>query len=245
MALLKAQSGPLIVTFLVFASAAFAEEPLPVARLPEAAGALGQAGTGAENPAPGKGGAKQKHAYQDLFTRESAKYGLPPALADAVAAIESDYDPAAAGSAGEIGLMQILPSTAAMLGFAGNAAELAKPEVNIHYGVTYLGEAWQLAGGDLCRTLMKYRAGHGEEVMSALSASYCQRARAQLAAAGSPLAGPAVIPLVFTAPSRLAPKRGPRIRTATTSRAFWRAEEARVRLITQRLEEKWRRVALR
>jgi len=39
--------------------------------------------------------------------------------------------------------------------------------VNIHYGVTYLSQAWRLANGDLCRALMKYRAGHGEEMMSA------------------------------------------------------------------------------
>ena len=39
---------------------------------------------------------------------------------------------------GEIGLMQVRPSTAAMLGFDGDTTELAKPEVNIRYGVTYL-----------------------------------------------------------------------------------------------------------
>src|SRR5258707_12247174 len=94
--------------------------------------------------------------------------------------------------------MQIRPETAAMLGFRGSAEDLAKPETNIHYGVTYLSKAWRLANGDLCRTLMKYRAGHAEEVMTKRSVNYCNRARNHLAGLGSPLATgttpPAIIP---------------------------------------------------
>ena len=96
----------------------------------------------------------------------SSKTGLPADIADAVVQVESNYNPRVIGGVGEIGLMQIRPQTAAMLGFRGSAEDLAKPEVNIHYGVTYLSKAWRLANGDLCRTLMKYRAGHGEEVMT-------------------------------------------------------------------------------
>ena len=76
--------------------------------------------------------------------------------------IESAYDPTRIGGVGEIGLMQVRPQTAAMLGFSGCAGDLATPETNIHYGVKYLAGAWRRAGGDLCRTLMKYRAGHGD-----------------------------------------------------------------------------------
>jgi hypothetical protein len=172
---------------------------------------------------------------------------LPPDIADAVAAVESGYDPGAVGSVGEVGLMQVRPETAAMLGFKGDLAELAKPDVNIHYGITYLSQAWRLANGDLCRALMKYRAGHGEELMSALSATYCGRARAHLAAAGSPFAAGVTVPSVFEPPLPPAPavRRGPRFRTAAVSRAFWAAEEARVKAITQRIESKWRRVASR
>jgi hypothetical protein len=42
---------------------------------------------------------------------------------------------------------------------------------------------------------MKYRAGHGEERMSERSVEYCRRARAHLAAIGSPLAN-APVPAV-------------------------------------------------
>src|SRR3954449_4701365 len=43
--------------------------------------------------------------------------------------------------------------------------------------------------GDVCRALMKFRAGWGEERMTPLSVEYCRRARGHLAAIGSPLAG--------------------------------------------------------
>jgi len=134
-----------------------------------------------------------------------------------------------------------------MLGFKGNLAELAKPDVNIHYGVTYLSQAWRLANGDLCRALMKYRAGHGEEIMSALSATYCGRARAHLAAVGSPFAAGVSVPFVFELPlaRASAAKHLPRVRTAAVSRAFWAVEEARVKAITKHLEIKWRRMASR
>jgi soluble lytic murein transglycosylase-like protein len=186
-------------------------------------------------------------AYRALIKKEAEENGLPPAIADAVAAIESGYDPGAIGGVGEVGLMQVRPGTAAMLGFKGDLAELARPDVNIHYGVTYLGQAWRLANGDLCRALMKYRAGHGEEIMTALSMTYCGRARAHLAAVGSPFAAAASVPFVFDPVSPVAPaaKRGPRIRTAAVSRAFWAAHDARVRAIVKLLEAKWRRLASR
>jgi soluble lytic murein transglycosylase-like protein len=81
---------------------------------------------------------------------------------------ESNYQVNTMGAAGEIGLMQVLPSIAKLLGFRGDDAELAEPATNIRLGATYLAGAWNLAHGDLCRLLMKYRAGHGEEQMTAL-----------------------------------------------------------------------------
>ncbi len=202
----------------------------------------------AAEPGPGKTGqGTAGRAFWSLLEREATKNGLPPDVADAVAAIESGYDPSAIGGVGEVGLMQVRPSTAAMLGFAGDAAELAKPEINIRYGVTYLAEAWRLANGDLCRALMKYRAGHGEEVMSPLSVQYCGRARAHLASVGSAFADGASVPLVTDpiAPSDRATRRGTRIRTASVSTSFWAAHEARVRAITARVHAKWRRMASR
>jgi hypothetical protein len=86
--------------------------------------------------------------------------------------------------------MQERPKTAALLGFEGSSAELAKPKTNLRYGAGYLAKAWRLADGNLCRALMKYRAGHGSERMSALSIEYCRRARQHLAAVGTQLGTP-------------------------------------------------------
>ena len=133
---------------------------------------------------------KGRSHYISIVASEAARRGLPVAVADAVATIESGYNPSAIGKVGEFGLMQVRPQTAAMLGFKGPKEALADPATNVRYGVEYLADAWRLAGGDLCRALMKYRAGHGEERMSPLSVEYCRRARVHLASIGSPLAGP-------------------------------------------------------
>jgi Transglycosylase SLT domain len=127
--------------------------------------------------------------YGAIIERESRAYGLPPALLDAVMSVESSYDPAVVGMDGEIGLMQVLPSTARMLGFIGTPAQLADPEVNIHYGAKYLAGAWRLAGQDVCTTTMKYRAGYGETRFSFRSVDYCARVRDNLAAHGVQVAG--------------------------------------------------------
>jgi len=197
-------------------------------------------------------------AVRAMVEQEVQKTGLPADIADAVVHVESNYNPSVIGGVGEIGLMQIRPETAAMLGFRGSAEELAKPETNIHYGVTYLSKAWRLANGDLCRTLMKYRAGHGEEVMTPRSVNYCNRARNHLAALGSPLATggttpPAIIPASVLAniqskPVLISPKdvyAQYRQGTPAASRAYWAAHEARIRAIKARIESRWHRMASR
>ncbi|WP_162244921.1 transglycosylase SLT domain-containing protein, partial [Aminobacter sp. DSM 101952] len=87
---------------------------------------------------------------------------LPAEFALAVMEIESFYDPEARGGDGEVGLMQVMPATARMMGFRGTLDDLAEPRTNIALGVRYLAGAFRLAGGDLCTTVMKYRAGHAE-----------------------------------------------------------------------------------
>jgi Transglycosylase SLT domain len=199
-------------------------------------------------------------AIRVIIEKETATTGLPADIAEAVLFVESGYDPTVIGHVGEIGLMQVRPETAAMLGFRGSNDELAKPDVNIHYGVLYLSQAWRLAGGDLCRTLMKYRAGHGEETMTPRSQIYCNRARNRLLAVNSAWASPeAVAASGPVATARTAAKAMPnshetspvsvyavyRRGTAAASRAFWAAHEARIREINARLEAKWKRVASR
>ena len=130
-----------------------------------------------------------RNEYRAIIERESQVFGLPPALLDAVMAVESSYNPAVVGMDGEIGLMQVMPATARMLGFTGTLAELADPQINIHYGAKYLAGAWRLAGQDLCTAAMKYRAGHGETRFSFRSVDYCVRVRNHLAARGVAVSG--------------------------------------------------------
>ncbi len=179
--------------------------------------------------------------YADLLAREARARGLPPAVADAVAFVESGLNPGAVGSVGELGLMQVRPATAALLGHTGPAAALLDPATNVRFGVAYLARAWTLARGDLCRALMKYRAGHGEERMTARSVEYCRRARERLAAMSSPLAA-AVLP---TAAPSAAGNRSPPAFAGRSSRqaAFgavtarlWSEHAARVRIIEARTD---------
>lgn len=194
-------------------------------------------------------------AHLALLTREAGKHGLPPDVADAVASVESAYDPAAVGRVGELGLMQVRPTTAAMLGHRGAATELFNPETNVRYGVAYLARAWDLAGGDLCRALMKYRAGHGEERMTPLSVDYCRRARTHLAAVGSALASaplpapsPATAGAAVRSPSATGsvpstplqttpPRPDPmQARRVAEAQRLWAEHVARVRKIEMRIE---------
>ena len=201
-----------------------------------------------------------------IIDRETARTNLPADIAEAVAFVESGYNSAVVGSDGELGLMQVRLERAASLGFKGNAAELAEPDINIHYGVLLLSQAWRLAGGDLCRTLMKYRSSRDEEEISPRSQVYCNRARNRLLAmnsAASATPDAAVPPSAHaTAPSPASakpekPQTQPRraqpkdvyaryIRgTAAASRAYWAAHEARVSRIKARIEARWRRTASR
>jgi soluble lytic murein transglycosylase-like protein len=124
--------------------------------------------------------------YVKLLQAHAKQNALPPVIAEAVTYIESRFHPDKIGKVGEVGLMQIRPATAAMLGFRGSFIELAEPATNVKYGVAYLARAWRLADGNLCRALTKYRAGHRAERMSLLSKKYCSLAKDYLRQSSSP-----------------------------------------------------------
>jgi soluble lytic murein transglycosylase-like protein len=120
--------------------------------------------------------------YTTLVSRYAAAYGVPVSLAHAVISVESNYRPDMRGSAGEIGLMQIKPATARMMGYSGSASGLFNPETNIKYGMKYLGLAHQLSGGTTCGTILRYNAGHAARRMNPVSAAYCSKVMHRLGA---------------------------------------------------------------
>jgi len=126
--------------------------------------------------------AAPKGAYGAIIARYAAAYGVPVSLAHAVIRVESNYRANARGSAGEVGLMQIKPSTARGLGYSGSTAALFNPETNIKYGMKYLGMAHKLGGGTTCGTILKYNAGHGAKRMNPVSANYCAKVKRHLGA---------------------------------------------------------------
>lgn len=136
---------------------------------------------GEATAAPAKSGAKvAKSNYSKIITHYASTYGVPVPLAHAVVKVESNFRPDARGRAGEIGLMQIKPSTARMMGYSGSVKELYHPETNIKYGMKYLAKAHQLGGGSTCGTILKYNAGHGAKRMNRVSAAYCAKVKSQI-----------------------------------------------------------------
>lgn len=87
----------------------------------------------------------EARAVAAAIDRESLRHGIDPRLVVAVIEVESNFDAFAVSSAGALGLMQLLPSTAeALARRAGvdwrGARTLFDPVTNVRLGIAYLGE---------------------------------------------------------------------------------------------------------
>src|SRR5262249_29396262 len=93
--------------------------------------------------------------YDQLIVQEASGNGLDPALVKAVIKCESRFDPGAQSPRGAQGLMQLMPSTQAMLG-VDNPFD---PQHNVAAGTRYLAMLKQIFSGDLQLVLAAYNAG--------------------------------------------------------------------------------------
>ncbi|MEQ8297108.1 MAG: transglycosylase SLT domain-containing protein [Nitratireductor sp.] len=146
-------------------------------RKPAEASQTAKVGKTAKTVKAVKGG---KGGYHTIIARYASSYGVPVSLARAVVRVESNFRANARGKAGEVGLMQIKPATARMMGYRGSTKGLFNPETNIKYGMKYLAKAHKLGGGSTCGTILKYNAGHGAKRMNRVSAAYCSKVKRHL-----------------------------------------------------------------
>jgi soluble lytic murein transglycosylase-like protein len=93
---------------------------------------------------------------QELVDRAANKAGLPPELVHSVAKAESGYQVDAVSRKGAIGLMQLMPGTAAELN-----ADPRNPQQNADAGAKYLADLLVKYGGDVAKAVAAYNAGPG------------------------------------------------------------------------------------
>lgn len=94
---------------------------------------------------------------EGIFVEASETYDISLSLLKAVAKAESDFDPKCTSSSGAMGIMQLMPGTAAELG----VTDAYDPRQNIMAGAKYLSENLDIFHGDVSLAVAAYNAGRG------------------------------------------------------------------------------------
>jgi len=92
---------------------------------------------------------------EPVIRRHSSRQQLHPALIRAVIKAESNFDPRAVSRAGAIGLMQLMPQTAARM----DVRDMYDPDDNVGGGTKYLRQLLDRFHGNLPLALAAYNAG--------------------------------------------------------------------------------------
>lgn len=92
-----------------------------------------------------------------IFDEASSKYGVDAKFLKAIAKCESDFSTECTSHSGAMGIMQLMPQTAASLGVT-NAYD---PYQNIMGGARYISEKLAQYNGDKSLALAAYNAGSG------------------------------------------------------------------------------------
>jgi soluble lytic murein transglycosylase-like protein len=131
------------------AVAEVAEAKTTEAKLGKAAPAL---------PTPPAGPVPSRKALKALVRRTAEQYGVEVTLVDALVMAESGYDPHAVSRVGAVGLMQVMPETAADYGVTSVDA-LFEPKTNVRTGVRHFKRLIGQFG--IGKAVMAYNAGEG------------------------------------------------------------------------------------
>ena len=92
---------------------------------------------------------------ESLLQRVAKAHGVHAALLAAVIEVESGFNARARSPKGAIGLMQVMPSTAARYG----SYDLYSPEQNVEVGARYLRDLLSMFNGDIRLAVAAYNAG--------------------------------------------------------------------------------------
>ncbi|MGB9792848.1 MAG: lytic transglycosylase domain-containing protein [Thermacetogeniaceae bacterium] len=104
--------------------------------------------------------------YRQEIIAVAVHRNIDPHLLAALIRVESRFDPSARSDAGAIGLMQVMPDTAASvakeIGMRNFHPELLyQPEINLQIGAWYLANLFQEFDGNVVVGLAAYNAGRG------------------------------------------------------------------------------------
>jgi len=103
---------------------------------------------------------KNRKQFASLIDAAASKYSLDPALLHAVIRAESSYNPGAVSSKGAVGLMQLMPETAARYG----VHDRYDPSENIEGGARYLSELIDMFQSDVRLAVAAYNAGENNVI---------------------------------------------------------------------------------
>lgn len=119
-----------------------------------------QAKPAAARPKPPGGARPGRAEVQAMITDVARQYGVERELVAAVVAAESNYNAHAVSPVGAVGLMQVMPATAADYGVSSHAA-LFDPKTNLKTGTRHLKRLLSKYRNDYGRAIMAYNAGEG------------------------------------------------------------------------------------
>ncbi len=101
-----------------------------------------------------------RKAIDEMVEATAKRHGVELALVKAVVTAESAYNPQAVSRAGALGLMQVMPATAADYGVE-DRGQLFDPETNLNTGTRHLKRLLAKYKNDYGRAIMAYNAGEG------------------------------------------------------------------------------------